>query len=118
LGDRAYVTLAQREAIARRPWLGPDIIASGPPITTPGGHCWFLGGESTAGTLIAVVEARAARGVDVIKIMATGGKITAGTAPHESQFDAAALAAVVRAAHNHGLPVTAHAHGPDGIRGA
>ena len=43
LGDRGYVTLALRGD----PTL-PTILAAGPPITAPGGHCWYLGGECTA----------------------------------------------------------------------
>jgi imidazolonepropionase-like amidohydrolase len=39
LGDRGYLALALRD----RPDL-PTILAAGPPITIPGGHCHFLGG--------------------------------------------------------------------------
>ena len=118
LGDRGYVTLACRDHIAHQPELGPEIVAAGPPITTRHGHCWFLGGETTASAIRTAVAARADHNVDVIKIMATGGKITSGRAPHESQFDLTTLARAVRAARGRALPVTAHAHGPAGIRDA
>ncbi len=39
LGDCGFRTLAFRE----RDGL-PRVVASGPPLTTPGGHCHFLGG--------------------------------------------------------------------------
>lgn len=116
LGDRSFVTLKSRDAIATRPWTGPEIFTAGPPITPPGGHCWFLGGETTPAHIEASVAARAERGVDVVKMMATGGKITPGSAPHESQYDGATLSRAVRAARHRSLPITAHAHGPDGIR--
>ena len=37
LGDRGYLSLALRDA-ARSDRTIPDIVAAGPPITTPGGH--------------------------------------------------------------------------------
>ncbi len=57
-------------------------------------------------------------GVDVIKVMATGGNLTPGSAPHESQFGLAELRSVVEAAHAAGLPVAAHAHGTQGVSDA
>ena len=45
LGDRDYLSLRLREA-ARTDRTLPTIVASGPPITTPGGHCHYLGGAS------------------------------------------------------------------------
>ena len=45
LGDRNYLSLALRDWFASGGEVGPRIVASGPPITTPNGHCWFLGGE-------------------------------------------------------------------------
>jgi imidazolonepropionase-like amidohydrolase len=56
--------------------------------------------------------------VDVVKVMATGGVITPGWAPHQSQYTAAELSGIVARAHRHGVPVTAHAHGADGIAAA
>ncbi|MFI7601269.1 amidohydrolase family protein [Actinoplanes sp. NPDC049681] len=116
LGDRGYLTLRVRDEHA--PDL-PELVCAGPPLTRERGHCWFLGGESEPGpALTAAVDERAARGVDVIKVMATGGVITPGWAPHESQYTADDLRAVVDRAHSHGIPVTAHAHGADGIAAA
>jgi imidazolonepropionase-like amidohydrolase len=94
----------------------PEIVAAGPPITRVGGHCWFLGGEAdgVAGVRAAVAE-HVARGVDVIKIMATGGAITPGWLPHESQYTVEELVAATETAHASGKPITAHAHGGQGI---
>ena len=50
------------------------------------------------------------RGVDVIKIMASGGTLTPGTYQHLAQFTPEVLRAAVDEAHRHGLQVTAHAH--------
>ncbi|MEU0555836.1 amidohydrolase family protein [Dactylosporangium sp. NPDC006015] len=123
LGDRGYLALALRDAVAGDPTL-PTIVAAGPPITTPGGHCHFLGGAiggnsggGAAGVRAAVRE-RAERGADIVKIMASGGNLTPGTLPERSQFGVAELRAAVDEAHRLGLPVTAHAHGTQAITDA
>lgn len=59
--------------------LSADTRAAGPPLTRTAGHCWFLGGEANnAAALQSAVARHAAHGVDIIKIMATGGAITSG----------------------------------------
>ena len=61
------------------------------------------------------VLAHAERGVDVIKVMASGGLLTPGTRETQSQFTPDELRAIVDEAHRLGLPVTAHAHGTPAI---
>src|SRR3954447_12577370 len=90
---------------------GPTVVASGPPITSPGGHCAGMGGEADGEEgLRRAVRERAERGVDVVKIMTSGGLMTAGTDVLACQFTLDELRAVVDEAHRAGLPVTAHAH--------
>ncbi|MFH9422129.1 amidohydrolase family protein [Streptomyces sp. NPDC017529] len=119
LGDRGYLTLRLRAETARDPAAGPHIVAAGPPLTTTRGHCWFLGGraEGVDGVRAAVRE-RAERGVDVVKVMVTGGDLTPGSDPYSVQYGRGELHAIVDEAHHHGLPVTAHAHAVTGIREA
>ncbi|MBB5118079.1 amidohydrolase [Streptomyces eurocidicus] len=116
LGDRGYLSLRLRAETAADPTAGPKVLAAGPPVTTPGGHCWFLGGqaEGVEGVRAAVRE-RAERGVDVVKVMVTGGDLTPGSDPYRPQYGPAELRAAVREAHRHELPITAHAHAASGI---
>jgi imidazolonepropionase-like amidohydrolase len=119
LGDRNFVTLSLREEYRQGTTMGPELLVSGPPLTRTGGHCWFLGGEADdAEQLVDAVNERAARGVDWVKVMATGGFKTPGTDPWQPQYTVDQLAALVDAAHRVGLPVTAHAHATAGIAAA
>lgn len=116
LGDRGYLTLRLRSETQQALSAGPEILAAGPPVTTPGGHCWFLGGAATGRAgLRALVHRHRARGVDVIKVMVSGGRMTPGSTPWQEQYGIGALRALVRDAHECGLPAAAHAHAPASI---
>ena len=112
LGDRDYLSLGLRGDDEM-----PTLLTAGPPITTPAGHCHFLGGVAGTGAagVREAVRQHVDRGVDVIKIMATGGVMTPGSQQHLAQFSPAELQAAVEEAHRWGLPITAHAHATAGI---
>jgi imidazolonepropionase-like amidohydrolase len=119
LGDRNYLSLTLRDWFLAGNEVGPRIVASGPPITTPGGHCWFLGGEAEgADGVRRAVRERVARGVDVIKVMASGGNMTPTVGPHQSQLGRAELTVALEEAHRAGLPLAVHAHGGQAIADA
>src|SRR5919202_501325 len=107
LGDARWAVLERHRSHPD----GPTVVASGPPITTPGGHCWFMGGEAQgARRLRDAVRERVERGADVVKVMTSGGLMTATTDATACQYSLGDLRLLVDAAHGTGLPVTAHAH--------
>jgi imidazolonepropionase-like amidohydrolase len=111
LGDRNFNVVDRRDAQRARDDGLPWIVASGPPITTPHGHCWYLGGETAgADELHAAIRQRVERRVDVVKVMASGGINTPDTDIYTPQFALDDLRLLVDAAHSAGLAVTAHAH--------
>lgn len=113
LGDRDYRTLSFRD---RHTPGHPRIVAAGPPITIPDGHCHFLGSAAaTPDEALAAVATHHERGVDAIKVMASGGFLTPGTDMVGAQYTIADLQILVEAAHAVGLPVLAHAHSVTGI---
>lgn len=115
-GDRDGVTFTLREAINRGVIEGPRLLLSGPPLTTPRGHCYFMRGEVEGRQQIARrIGELAQRGADLIKVMATGGGLTPGTDSLAMQFPEEELAFIVEEAARHGLPVAAHAHSPESI---
>lgn len=111
LGDHQWAV------VDRAPRTGPTVVAAGPPITSPDGHCWSMGGQARgAGALRAAVRERAERGAGVVKLMASGGALTPGTDMTACQFTDAEVRAVVDEAHRLGLPVTAHAYPLTAVR--
>ncbi len=127
-----YAGLAIRDAIAHG-WIeGPRVLASGPMISITGGHGdwgnWMASqhhdetpAESIADGVDAVrriAREHLKRGVDLLKIAATGGFASHGTVPGAASYTVEEIRAAVDEAAKRGLAVAAHAHGADGIRNA
>ena len=110
LGDVHYRALDHR---GRESEGLPRVVAAGPPVTTPSGHCHFLGGAVDPAVLTELdraVAERVERGVDLVKVMASGGFLTPGSDQLGAQFEVPALRRIVDAAHAAGLRIVAHTH--------
>jgi len=136
LGGNTSAVIAIRDAVAEGRFPGPRIKVSGQPLSIIGGHAdpgTGLPPELAAAVDEAhispsvctgvdecqkVVRELAAAGVDVIKIMATGGVLDPGTRGLEQHFTDAEMKGICDMAHSMGLKVAAHAHGTRGILGA
>ena len=119
LGGGDWLELELRDRINAGEILGPRLQCAGQPVTSVKGHCHFWGGESAnLEEAKAVIERQHAHGVDLIKLMATGGMQTPDSQPKDAQFDQTTTTAIVKAANELGYPVAAHCHGTPGIRHA
>jgi imidazolonepropionase-like amidohydrolase len=134
-GDTAVVT-AVRDAVAEGRFPGPRIKVSGAPLSIIGGHADAATGlpaelaeainEAHLNPSVCtgveecqkVVRQLAAAGVDVIKVMATGGVLDPGAMGLEQHFTDAELKGIVEMAHAMHLKTAAHAHGAQGILAA
>ena len=114
---------------------GPRIVASGPGISITGGH-GDLNNFSPqtrvsmfpeernfqiadgSDQLRHVVRAQVKYGVDVIKILATGGVLSKGDSPGAPQYTLEELKVAAETAHMAGRKIAAHAHGTEGIKNA
>jgi imidazolonepropionase-like amidohydrolase len=117
LGCRGAVAGTVRDAIRDGLLPGPRMLVANAPITVTGGHAWAMGGEAD-GVLEVVreVRLRAKQRSDVVKLMATGGFMTAGSRPWHARYTVEELRAAVEEAHRLGMAVTTHALGVEGIR--
>jgi imidazolonepropionase-like amidohydrolase len=136
LGGDTSAVIAVRDAVAEGRFPGPRIKVSGAPLSIVGGHADEATGlppelasavnEAHLNPSVCtgaeecqkVVRRLAADGVDVIKIMATGGVLDPGTRGLEQHFTDAEMKAICDMAHFMGLKVAAHAHGAKGIDAA
>ena len=119
LGGGKWYELQIRDEIAAGTCEGPRLVCAGQPVTSPGGHCHFWGGEAEdAESAFKVIDRQVRRGSDLIKVMATGGTMTPGSTPKDAQFDLETLSSIVAEASRHGRHVAAHCHGTSGIANA
>ncbi len=117
LGSPTDIGIELRDAIASELTEGPRLLVAGAPITTTGGHCWFMGGECDGELGIRKqVREHVKAGTDWIKVMATGGNMTPRTNTFAPQFTVDELRACIEEAHRLRRKVAAHAHGIEGIR--
>jgi imidazolonepropionase-like amidohydrolase len=118
-GDIDFVTLEIRGAISTGRLPGPRILAAGPPITTTGGHLHWCGNAVDSVDEIRKATRRlCTRGVDFIKVMASGGNMTRGSNKLLPQFQTHEMQVVVEEAHRLGRRVAAHALNTESIRRA
>jgi imidazolonepropionase-like amidohydrolase len=115
-GGRGTTVLNLARAIREGMVAGPRIVASGAPITTTGGHCYYLGLEAEGIDAVrrALREMHRA-GADFIKVMVTGGGGTPGSNVRASQFTREELRAMAEDAHRLGKRIAGHVHGTQGI---
>ena len=135
VGSAPFLAVDLRNSINEGFIPGPRIVASGPGISITGGHGDLNNfSPQTRVSMFPeerdfqiadgvdqirhVVRAQVKYGVDVIKILATGGVLSKGDSPGAPQFTLEELKAAAEEAHMAGRKIAAHAHGTQGIKNA
>ena len=116
-GSVGSITIRLREAVKAKILAGPRLVVSGTPITTTSGHLYWIGVHAdNADELRKSVRGLVEKGVDFIKIMATGGAMTPISNRRRAQYSEAELTAAVEDAHRLKRRVVVHVNGTEGIR--
>jgi imidazolonepropionase-like amidohydrolase len=135
VGSQPFFAVDLRKAIDSGLIPGPRVVASGPGISITGGHGDMNGFAPAVSNMMypaekdyaiadgpeevrKVVREQVKYGVDVIKILATGGVLSAGDKPGAEQFTYEELKVAADEAHRAGRKIAAHAHGTQGIKDA
>lgn len=135
VGSQPFFAVDLRRAIDAGDFPGPRVVASGPPISITGGHGDMNGFAPAVENMMYpaerdfqladgpeavrhVVREQVKYGVDVIKILATGGVLSQGDKPGAEQMTYEEMKMAVDTAHAAGRKVAAHAHGTQGIKDA
>ena len=135
LGSQPFFAVDLRRAIDSGYIPGPRVVASGPAISITGGHGDMNGFAPGVENMMFPAERdfaiadgpeqvrHAVReqikyGVDVIKILATGGVLSQGDKPGAEQLTYEEMKMAADEAHRAGRKVAAHAHGAEGIKDA
>jgi imidazolonepropionase-like amidohydrolase len=119
LGGKNHVDLILRDAISAGIIPGPRMKAAGHMITMTGGHGWDMGHEADGmDGMRKAVRGELKAGVDVVKLMATGGLMTPGVEPASPQLSEDELRAGIEEAHKAGRRTASHAQGNQGIKNA
>ena len=113
--EEADIDFHFRAAIAEDEVVGPALRVAGRGLSPPGRHGGAVAGVQGVEDLKAAVESNAGKGADHIKIFTTGGVSSTNTSLDESNYSGEEIAAIVRTAAEHGLNVSAHAHGGPGV---
>jgi imidazolonepropionase-like amidohydrolase len=129
VGGSTDLVVAMKRAIASGEIAGPRMWVSGAPLSPTGGHGdarsgldpalsqpeWTDGIVDGVDNAIRVVRDHRRRGVDLIKIMPSGGVLSVNDDPALQLMSDAEIKAVVDTAHALGMKVAAHIHGREAI---
>ena len=87
---------------------GPNFLVCGRPITTTGGHCWFMGSEADGVDGVRAETRRLIKqGADFIKVMASGGSTSRGGSSRPA-YTIDELKTIAEEAHRRNRIVAAH----------
>lgn len=129
VGADPGVVIALKKAVAKGEIEGPRMFVAGPPLGPTGGHGdpsngfdpqlahvgwgdWIVDSPEAGRRVVRKLHQM---GVDLIKIMPSGGVLSIADDPNAQLMDDDEIRAVVQTAHSLGMKVAAHAHGKQAI---
>lgn len=135
VGSDPFLAVNLRNSINEGLIPGPRVVASGPAISITGGHGDLNNYSPQTRVMMFpeekdfsiadgvaqvqhVVRAQVKYGVDVIKILASGGVLSRGDNPGAPQYTLEELKTAADTAHMAGRKIAAHAHGAEAIKNA
>jgi imidazolonepropionase-like amidohydrolase len=119
MGGKDGIDLELKQAINLGLIPGPRMLASGKLICMSGGHGWQVGLEANGVDAVRkAAREQIKAGVDIVKLMATGGVLTPDVEPGSEQLTEAEMKAGVEEAHKAGRKTATHAMGTKGILNA
>ena len=119
VGTENNYDLQIKEAIQNNDFQGPHMYCAGKVICMTGGHGWQEGIEADGkDACLKAVRTQLRSGVDLIKMMATGGVMTKGVEPGNAQFSVDEMKVMIEEAHKTGRKTATHAQGLQGIKNA
>jgi imidazolonepropionase-like amidohydrolase len=117
VGGVNFFDIALRNSIAKGEMPGPRMLVAGKFVEPTGGHVHYFGREADGVDEIRkAVREQLKAGVDVVKLMASGGAANVGENPDRMHLRPEELEAAVVEASEAGKPVSVHAHPPKAIR--
>jgi imidazolonepropionase-like amidohydrolase len=119
LGEKDHFDVEWRRAFASEEADGPQLLIAGRIVTRTGGHAWYFGRQADGPDEVRrAVREQLRAGVDVIKVMLTGGAGTAGTDPSAAGYTRDEITAAVEEAHAGGRKIAGHGYAGPAIRWA
>jgi len=129
VGARPEVVIALKKAVAKGEIAGPRMFVAGPPLGPTGGHSdptngfdpqlhhdgwgdWIVDGPDQGRRIVRKLHQM---GVDLIKIMPSGGVLSIADDPNLQLMTDEEIKAVIDTAHSLHMKVAAHAHGKQAI---
>lgn len=123
-----FADVATMKAIDRGDIIGPHIIPSGYALSITGGHCdvtgfapgiaeldYRSGVADGVDEVVKAVRYQIKHGAKSIKICATAGVLSFEGPVGAQQYSFEELKAAAEETHRHGMKISAHAHGTEGI---
>ncbi|MFT8246635.1 amidohydrolase family protein [Roseomonas sp. BN140053] len=119
VGEKYFIDVEIKRGIEAGLIKGPRLLTSGHPLIRTGGHAHFLGRETDGvSDMRKAVREQLKQGVDLIKIMVSGGMSTKGSLPDSQEFSDEEIFACIDEARRNGRKVAAHLHGGPGLKPA